>query len=541
MYERLPPIPTDQQQRVEHQRLRWRLMYGLAEPDIRARLKQAIGHVRQEMWGPVDMTSNPFQQVWSQAAALYSRQPVIRSSDLTELQVDAVAMALEDAGYWQLMQRVQRDTLALREMPVFIDQPGEDGALNLRPVPPYLITVTCPARDPQQPSKIAEWRQDPSEPGSWHQYCWEIRDGVGYYWVQDLDGVELTEQVLGGYFSGEEYPWQTPEGPILPWVTYHAARTPWYWDPYTGREVVEGTLQLGVLMTHYAHLVQAASWAQRYAFGAEPAGMDAQEGGQAGIVTADPATVVMMRPTEDSASQALIGQWSAPGDPEKILASIMTYERRLVDMALGSAQVTRASSDMRSGYSLAVSRESQRELQRSYEPMFRRSDQDLIQKVAGLMGIPFARWGISYHSIPRDPNEVRSELDRMVKQIDAGLLDKITAYQQLHPGLSRADAITAVAQIEAVNTGSPPEESTAAAEVDGTPVVIAGADKAQDTALNGAQVQAAQGIVESVALGQLPRETGIQMLINFFNIPADLAAKLMGTVGTSFRPTDQNI
>ena len=130
----------------------------------------------------------------------------------------------------------------------------------------------------------------------------------------------------------------------------------------------------------------------------------------------------------------------------------------------------------------------------------------------------------------------------MVKQIEAGLLDKITAYQQLHPGLSRADAITAVAQIEAVNTGSPSEDSTAeAAEVDGTPVVIAGADKAQDTALNGAQVQAAQGIVESVALGQLPRETGIQMLINFFNIPADLAAKLMGTVGTSFRPTDQNI
>ena len=165
----------------------------------------------------------------------------------------------------------------------------------------------------------------------------------------------------------------------------------------------------------------------------------------------------MMRPSEDSSSQALIGQWSAPGDPEKILSSIMTYERRLVDMALGSAQVTRASSDMRSGYSLAVSRESQRELQRSYEPQFRRADQELLQKVAGLLGFPRAKWGITYHAIPRDPAEVRAELDRMVGQIEAGLLDKVTAYQQMHPGMTRAEAVLAVAEIARVNRLNAPD------------------------------------------------------------------------------------
>ena len=82
--------------------------------------------------------------------------------------------------------------------------------------------------------------------------------------------MDVSERILGGTFTGGAYPWQTPEGPILPWVTYHASRTPWFWDSFTGREVVEGTLQLGVLMTHYTHLVQAASWAQRYAYGAEP-------------------------------------------------------------------------------------------------------------------------------------------------------------------------------------------------------------------------------------------------------------------------------
>jgi hypothetical protein len=70
---------------------------------------------------------------------------------------------------------------------------------------------------------------------------------------------------------------------------------------------------------------------------------------------------------------------------------------------------------------------------------------------------------------------------------------------------------------------------------DGTPDVMA-VDKAQDTALNGAQVQAAQGIVAAVAAGQLPRNTGIQMLSSFFNLPTATANRIMGTVGSSFAP-----
>lgn len=56
------------------------------------------------------------------------------------------------------------------------------------------------------------------------------------------------------------------------------------------------------------------------------------------------------------------------------------------------------------------------------------------------------------------------------------------------------------------------------------------------TALNGAQVQAAQGIVESVAVGNLPRETGIAMLVQFFQIDPEVADDLMGSVGKGFTP-----
>jgi hypothetical protein len=57
---------------------------------------------------------------------------------------------------------------------------------------------------------------------------------------------------------------------------------------------------------------------------------------------------------------------------------------------------------------------------------------------------------------------------------------------------------------------------------------------AADTALNGAQVQAAASIVQQVALRQLPRDSGVAQLVEFFNLPADKAERIMGAVGRTF-------
>tara|TARA_R100001163_G_C4955998_1_gene121769 strand:- start:353 stop:619 length:267 start_codon:yes stop_codon:yes gene_type:complete len=58
--------------------------------------------------------------------------------------------------------------------------------------------------------------------------------------------------------------------------------------------------------------------------------------------------------------------------------------------------------------------------------------------------------------------------------------------------------------------------------------------------LNGAQVTAAQGIVEAVAAQRLPRDTGLNMLIEFFGIPPAAAVRIMGTVGRGFTPAELN-
>tara|TARA_Y100001963_G_scaffold80604_3_gene111862 strand:- start:12172 stop:13980 length:1809 start_codon:yes stop_codon:yes gene_type:complete len=58
-----------------------------------------------------------------------------------------------------------------------------------------------------------------------------------------------------------------------------------------------------------------------------------------------------------------------------------------------------------------------------------------------------------------------------------------------------------------------------------------------DAVLNGAQVVAAKGIVESVALGTLPVDAGHGMLRILFNLTPEQAADIMGSAGGSFAPT----
>jgi hypothetical protein len=84
----------------------------------------------------------------------------------------------------------------------------------------------------------------------------------------------------------------------------------------------------------------------------------------------------------------------------------------------------------------------------------------------------------------------------------------------------------AMPETETPDTAAPEESVAAAATSAGVP--------ASAVALNGAQVQAAQGIIMSVAKGELPRESGVQMLIQFFNMAPDAADALMGEVGRSF-------
>lgn len=442
-----PPAPTnpEEMRRVEHTRMRRSIIYGQHQQLVMERLIRAVGSTRATAIRIVDMTSNPAWYVASQLAALYSDLPEVHPPDGAE----DTAAAIAEAGWWQLARRNQRDCIALNDGYVRVDIDQDTGAPSFRLVPPDLVSVVASPMAPSQPLAIREWIADPDDANEWVQLVTDPRARL--YEARDRDGNDVSERVLGGKYNGDAYPYIVGGAPVLPYVAYHAAESGYALDPYTGQEVFEGALQLGVYYSFFGHCLRQASWAQRYSVGARPAGGDVDESGRRNDVVADPATVAAFEALDETGGSPQIGQWSSPVDPDKFYSAIERYERRVVEMALSQVGVSRRDSDVRSAMSLAVSREAQREAQRAYEPVFRRSDLKLCQLVAGLRGEPTAGWKINYRSIPRDASELAAELDRAQKMVEMGLLDKASAYQLLHPGLTDAEAEAAIIRIAANN------------------------------------------------------------------------------------------
>lgn len=60
--------------------------------------------------------------------------------------------------------------------------------------------------------------------------------------------------------------------------------------------------------------------------------------------------------------------------------------------------------------------------------------------------------------------------------------------------------------------------------------------KVSDSALNGAQVQALADLVQSVALGQLPRESAVAIVESAFLLSKEEAERILGSAGNGFKP-----
>jgi hypothetical protein len=434
----VPPLPNgaEAMARVQHSRLRRRILYSLHQSDVELRIQEAVGRSRAAAWRLVDMTSNPAWYVTSQLAALYRQIPELDPPDGAE---DAAA-AMTEAGYWELAQRVQRDTIGLNDSLVRVDL--DAGVPSYRLCWPDLYEVDWHPLRPQQPTAVREWIADPDDATKW--VCLHVRPQDRVYRAFDTSGVDVSRRVLGGDFTGERYPWAIDGVPVLPYVAYHAAESGLALDPYTGAEVFEGTLQLGVYYSFFGHILRNAAWSQRYGINVRPAGGEVDEEGRTRAIVTDPATMLALENSDDAAPGS-VGQFAPPISPDVVLASIERYERRLVEMALSQVGVSRRESDVRSAMSLAVSREQQREAQLAYAPVFGRSDRRLCQLTAGLMGLTAAPWRIQYKAVGRDASEMTAEAQRLVALVDAGLMTKVEAYQVLHPAMSDIEATAAIA------------------------------------------------------------------------------------------------
>lgn len=527
------PMPTDARDlaRVQHTRLRRRMLYGEHEDDVRRVVREEHGPTKAAVWGTPDLSANPYLALWSQIAVLHAAEPEVTAPRGSEPVVEAVA----SSGWWTLAQRVERDAHALREMLVRVDIDPETAEIQVRPVFPDMVEAASTRRKPSIPVKLDEWVEDPVY--GWIRYRIDVSDpALPAYTVEGPDGAEITSEVLGGSFSGAAYPYVDSQSrPYNPYVLIHAAGTPWLWDPYTMREVVDGSLRLCVYLTWWGHVMYNASYALRWAMNAEPDGADVvdEETGQTIArkeVQADPAVLLKLRQMDGTSGQPQVGQFSSPMDPEAILRSIAMYERRILTLAgLSAPDVTRAEADIRSGYSLVVAREAIREVQRQHEPQFRAADQEILATAAKLLnrttGSSYSEdprsYHVAYQGLTRTPAETRAELDKIQAEIAMGVASPVDAWLALNPGFSRAHAIEAMRQTR-----------TEAADVAGMATGAGGGTgAAQDAALNGAQIQGIIGILQARSTGLLDARGAITMVrLAVPTIAEDVATTLVAGV-----------
>ena len=290
-----------------------------------------------------------------------------------------------------------------------------------------------------------------------------------------------------------------------------------------------------------------------------PMGMGLEDGTNNGTrraISTDPASILMFEASGDLQPQ--LSQFQAGADVAKMLDAISSYEQRVAEFAgVSPADLQRLGGTARSGYAISITNAGKREAQRKFEPMFRAADSELLStsakmlnRMAGL-SVPESGYTIRYQAIPLSDQERDGLRKDLIEKIQAGIMSKADAYMEIHPGISRTRAIESLQRIlteEAIvptpqlpgmaGVGSlPPVPLDVEAEIDTEGNVVT--DMADRVVLNGAQVTAAQGIVEAVSAGRLPRDTGLNMLIEFFAIPPAAALRIMGTVGSGFKPTIQ--
>ncbi len=115
------------------------------------------------------------------------------------------------------------------------------------------------------------------------------------------------------------------------------------------------------------------------------------------------------------------------------------------------------------------------------------------------------------------------------KELQLGITSKSQMVSE--QGKDFAEVQAQIAADRAIETANQP------ADAQGLVVTSTGdtAMSVEDTAMNGAQVTAAIELVKEIVFGNIPRETGVMMLAQFFKIDQSDADKMIGAAGSSLK------
>lgn len=466
----LPPLPTFPDswdaQRAEHTRLRRRLIDGVWEQDLRRRILDHLGHVRSQAQGAPDLSANPYRVTCRELATLYLAPAEVRH-DLEAPAMTDDRSAVVRSGLWAQARRYQTWTIGCRDYLVRASA-SEAGALRYRPVAPDLVVASSTADEPDVPVAVSELRLREHPVKKKPVWTWDRVDvsdpDAPVYQVREWDakgeGSMYGLDWSSAFGLPDEYPYRRRDGvPVLPYVMHHAERVgDRLWDPWEGQELLEGSLNLAVLMSFWLHVVKDASWPQRYGVNVRPAGLETVDSDGKAVrqeVITDPAVLLILEQVVEGL-QPVISQFQPGGDPKVLLEAIEMYAARLAaDAGVSASDMQRMSGDPRSGYAISLSNDGKREAQRRFVTSFRDADERLMSLSAVLLNgatgsaLPEDGYTVIYREIPLSPAELQGREESVLRRHEAGLLSRLNAYRELNPGITEQQAADDLAAIDA--------------------------------------------------------------------------------------------
>ena len=499
---------------------------------------------------------------------------------------------------WAQQQTTLEQVRALNDSLVLREWKNAHRAVRYQTVAPDEVEADPDPTDPTQPCRVMHHRRRMVEGVEvWCRDVWDREAGTFRIdawsreeaetkgrWV-DVTVVVMPElALLPGRYPYWTNPWAVevdgvavppPDGwewgdPIWPWTAYHHRVGAGLFTPQHGAELRDLTLIVAVLWTYALCLARDVAIEQRGIVDGHIPGKTTPGPNGVPYTSVSPNKVLHVKSDNPAVQQAVMDAWASAVDLPayfEAVARLMVLGAMYAGLSAGDVDVSTQGLSRVSGAAITVSRAGVRRIEAQMVAPMAIGDADnlagaaaLVRAYGGGVGDDLSTdptaYALVYTETPKGPEEIRAEVEEVTNLVAARLMHPAVALRRFNPHLTLDEAKAQVEEICAYHralageTVAETEPETDAAETDAaeTDAAETEADNVADasatvdeqplaaTALNGAQVTAALEIVSKVAVGALPRESGVAMLVAFFQLTKAAAEEVMGAVGRGFVP-----
>ncbi len=494
-----------------------------------------VGKERTRALGMPNTSVNTLSNMSRQFSTpgLYGVRPTFRhaDSDAANALIEPNGM-LDDAGWPTKMQVVQYLTLGAGDMLARFDVSRRTNKMTCRLVMPFNVYIRADPTDPTRTLELWELHLLWFPLEEMWRFVWEVFDirdpenpSHRFHKAEGRTASDGTGKKVGflgddvtGRFTepdADPYPWKLIDGsPIIPYPHWQEVDSGQTWNHMWRFGAFIGTLEVALLWTYANSAALNASDKYVITANLEPSGVQTTAAGRTRIHGGG-----TLDESFGSAGDGMKFKVITPGavDNYKVPSGTLPYLWQIEEGAIlgelrnhareaemaefirwggNPSDVTRQAANPTSAAALMVQDDKKEQFSRQVEPVFRRNDLEavvvaaVVARAGGLGTFPEDGYSVQYPAVRPTATQMKAERDDRDAKRKNKTMSRVDLYQAENPGTSEEDALEALAKIARQDS----EIARRTAELEAA-ALGPGAEKAQDTALNGAQVQAAGDII----------------------------------------------